>query len=68
MDTILILKSETYAYKGKKLLSRMRISARIIKTVDENNGCVFGITVKKDDIFRVIQIFRNNGIDYKLKI
>ena len=67
MNTTLLLGSETYAYKGKKLLSRLGIPSKIVKNVDKSSGCSYGLSVRNDDLFRIIRAFRDNGIEYKVK-
>ena len=67
MNTTLLLGSETYAYKGKKLLSRLGIPSKIVKSIDTTSGCSFGLTVRKEDLYRIIIAFRDNGIEYTVK-
>ena len=64
MDKTIILRSETEAYKAKRLLSKNGIASRIRKITDTKTGCSFSLCVKDAEVYTLIRILRDNGIEY----
>ena len=66
LDKTLILRSETEAFKAKRILSKNGIASRIIKTVEKEKGCSVRLLVKECEVYALIRLLRDNGIDYSL--
>ena len=68
MDATVLFRSETYAYKAKRLLSGLGISAGMIKNVDKRTGCGFGLRIKRERLYEAIRALRDNNVDYTLDL
>ena len=57
----------TYAIKLRKLLMRDGIESELIKISDaRGGGCTHGVRINGTDLFRVVGIMREKGIEYSL--
>jgi len=61
----IMLSSATYAAKAKKILGKVGIDAKIIKS-DNIDGCTYGINITRDHFYTAIDELKNAGINYKV--
>lgn len=66
--TTITVGSVTYAIKARKILQRMRIHSKLVKTdaARSSGGCTYGIEFKTEDFYNVVMGLRNAGISYHL--
>ena len=66
--TTITVGSVTYAIKARKLLQRMRIHSKLVKTdaSKSSGGCIYGIELKTEDFYNAVMGLRNAGISYQL--
>ncbi len=66
--TIILLNSNTYAIKAKKILAVKGITARVVKInrAQASTGCSFGIEINYVDYYGAIGELRENEIPYSI--
>lgn len=64
---ILTFNSITYAIKGRKILSRGGITARLIKVDTElNKSCTYGAEIDASLFLDAVRMLKDAGIDYSV--
>ena len=63
-NIILILGTQTQAFKAKRLLSSHGMRLSITKTTAKDSGCVYGLAVAEDALFDCALVLRQNQIPY----
>lgn len=64
--TTIVFSSITYAIKAKKVLKRINLNVKLVKT-DGNKtdfGCTYGIKIPTKSFFDVILELKKENIDY----
>ena len=66
--TTITVGSVTYAIKARKVLQRMRIHSKLVKTdaSRSSGGCTYGIEFNTEDFYNAVMGLRNAGISYQL--
>ena len=64
----IIFSSVTYALKAKKVLKRIGINVKLIKTDSNktNYGCTYGVKIPTKNFYDVIAELKKENIDYTL--
>ena len=57
----------TYAIKLKKLLSRVGVGSTLKKSVDKERGCVYGVEIKREDLYTAVKVLRENRFIYTVE-
>ena len=64
---ILTFSSVTYALKGRKILTRAAIGAKLVKIEAElARGCTYGIEIENRFFLDAVQELKNAGISYSV--
>lgn len=68
-EIIFAFDSITYANKAKKLLLRVGITTKLTKISSKSSseGCVFGISIKREDYYSAVRILREADIRYAVR-
>ena len=66
--TVVAVKSITYALKARKLLRQGGFGANIVKldSSKTEEGCTHGIEIHSQNLYNVVAILRENGIEYNV--
>ena len=64
--TVLSTASVTYAMKGIRLLSSLKIPSKLVKidSGTSSSGCTHGIMINDKDFLSAVKILRDNNIPY----
>ncbi len=65
-QVVIILQSETYAQKAKKILRQHKIPARVVTVTTRGVGCGRGIELYEEDFFKAIEVLNENEIEYQI--
>ncbi len=65
-EVVIILQSETFAIKAKKILKQLKIPARVVNITSKKGGCQRGIEIPSKDFFTALSALRENGIEYQI--
>ena len=64
MTVTLAIPTVTYAVKAKKILQRVGIPSKLIKTVSENGGCVYAVEIDADKLYSAVYELKGADIPY----
>ena len=66
-NIIITVGGVTHAIKLRKLLIRDGVESELIKISDKDtDGCTHGLRINNNDLFRVVGIMREKGIEYSI--
>lgn len=67
MNRIIInVGSVTYAIKLRKMLMRLGIESRQVKTQSDIYGCMHGIEISRNYLYTAVSIMKQSGINYTI--